>query len=73
MRSSRLNGSGRVVIRGALSLCGAWTTVTGKESTRTGLTTGDVARAGCDTGEHATTLAVANSTSTRTGYLALDE
>jgi hypothetical protein len=41
------------------------------DSTRTGATAGDAGREGCETGEHATTLAIAIGTRARTGYLAM--
>lgn len=73
MRSSRENGSARVIIRGEPSPCVVRTTVTGSDSTRTGAGTGDAVRAGWETGEHATTLATAMRTGTRTGGLTMAE
>jgi hypothetical protein len=49
------------------------TTGTVSDSTRTGAGAGDAAWDGCETGEHATALARAINTGTRTGYLTMEK
>src|SRR5665647_2860708 len=56
-------------MRSSPSACGERGACTVSDSTRTGATAGDAPCEGCETGEHATTLAIATSTRARTGYL----